>query len=146
MIIELTQRGFEKLSPTQRSMVSAFCALFGYGGWAYLVNSMHGMPAAIKAACVQGGYSFALTFVVTLLIEVLYQTLQSLFSNVRLIEFFTIFLACLALFSTSWWINAMAGTPEILSTVLLGYVIGGVYTFSYVKSLGKSSGKQLLKN
>lgn len=115
--------------------MSAFAGLFGYGVWAYLVNSMHGAEAAMKAAFVQGGYSFALTFVMTLIIEALYRvTVRWLGAN-RRAQAATVFVTCVALFSSSWWVNAMAGTPEIFSTVILGYIIGTIYTVSYVAGL-----------
>ena len=135
MIIEFTRRQFDRLSALQRSVLSAFAALAGYGFWAYLVNSMHGPEAAFKAACVQGGYSFVLTFVVTLLIEAFFRSLNSAFDNPKVNQTATFVLVCTILFSTSWWINAMAGTPEIFSTVILGYVIGAVYTGTYIKGL-----------
>jgi hypothetical protein len=126
---------FESLKPVQRSLISAFLGLFGYGAWAYLVNSMHGSAAALKAAGVQGSYSFILTFVMTILIEWLYSRVGQTFLSDQANKIFTIFLTCMIVFSASWWINAMAGTPEIFDTVILGYVIGGVYTTSYVIGL-----------
>ena len=138
MIIEITRRQFAQLSALQRSLVSAFAGLIGYGGWAYLVNSMHGPAAAIKAACVQGGYSFALTFVVTLLIELIFRHLVQLMQRPALAQLATFVLVCSILFSSSWWINVIAGTPEIFSTVILGYVIGAVYTASYIRGLAAS--------
>ena len=96
---------------------------------------MHGAQAAIKAACVQGGYSFALTFVMTMLIEGLYRALHGILLHTKSTAIATVLLTCAILYSTSWWINAMAGTPEIFNTVILGYIVGGVYTASYVKGL-----------
>ena len=115
--------------------MSAVFALVGYGGWAYMVNSMHGAAVGIKAACVQGSYSFALTFVMTVLIEVLYRFVSSISKIEILIKALTTVVTCAIIFSTSWWVNAMAGTPEIFNTVILGYVIGGVFTIAYVFGL-----------
>lgn len=134
---------FDRLNPFQRSLVSAFSGLLGYGSWAYLVNSMHGVLAGIKAACVQGGYSFLLTFVMTLMIEALYRTMSRIGEVERLIKFATIIITCAIIFSTSWWVNAMAGTPEIFNTVILGYIIGGVYTTSYVMGLSREKMQKL---
>lgn len=141
---KLIDHAFNRLSPLQRSLVSAFSALFGYGGWAYLVNSMHGTAAAVKAATVQGGYSFALTFVITLIIEGLHRWVGNTVHQPRYTQVVTVFLTCALLFSSSWWINAMAGTPEIFSTVILGYVIGTIYTATYVVGLSKGQSKALL--
>lgn len=132
-----TQRGFHRLSALQRSTLSAVAALLGYGGWAYLVNSMHGSVPAFKAACVQGSYSLAMTFVMTLMIEGLYRFFGRFLAGGKAAQIATVVVVCAILFSSSWWINAMAGTPEIFNTVILGYIIGGIYTTSYVFGLSR---------
>jgi low temperature requirement protein LtrA len=129
---------FDRLTPIQRSLVSSVFGLVGYGAWAYMVNSMHGAQAAIKAACVQGGYSFALTFLMTMLIELFYRYAGKLSDSELMVKTVTVFATCLIIFSASWWINVLAGTPEIFNTVILGYVIGGFYTASYVLGLSRS--------
>ena len=126
---------FDRMTPFQRSLFSAFAALIAYGGWAYLVNSMHGNFAAVKAACVQGSYSFLLTFLMTILIELLYRVSCAI-TNVELLsKVLTIVVTCSIIFSASWWVNVLAGTPEIFDTVILGYVVGGAFTASYVIGL-----------
>ena len=126
---------FDRMTPFQRSLFSAFAALIGYGGWAYLVNSMHGNFAAVKAACVQGSYSFLLTFLMTILIELLYRASCAITQADLLSKVLTIVITCSIIFSTSWWVNVLAGTPEIFNTVILGYVVGGLFTASYVIGL-----------
>jgi len=128
---------FTQLNPFQRSLASASAGFAFYGTWAYLVNSMHGMAPALKAACVQGSYSFSLTLTMTLLIEGLYRQLDRLLNVDFVVVWGTIVLVCAIIFGTSWWINAMAGTPEIFNTVILGYVIGGTYTITYVHGLAR---------
>ena len=130
------QQGFSRLSYLQRSFLSALAGLIGYGVWAYLVNSQHGATAAFKAASVQGGYSFILTFVMTLLIELLYRRFARASRSERLTRVATIVSVCAIIYTTSWWINVLAATPEIFNTVILGYVVGGIYTIGYVQSLG----------
>ena len=130
------QQGFSRLSYLQRSFFSALAGLLGYGVWAYLVNSQHGATTAFKAACVQGSYSFILTFVMTLLIEMLYKLFAWASRLERLTRVGTIVSVCAIIYTTSWWINVLAGTPEIFDTVILGYVVGGIYTIGYVQSLG----------
>ena len=125
------------LTPLQRSMISAFSGLLGYGGWAYWVNASYGWQASFKAACVQGGYSFLLTFVMTLMIEFFYRFFLKFSRQIWLVNGLAIILTCSIIFSTSWWVNAMAGTPEIFKTVILGYIIGGFYTVAYVFGLSK---------
>ena len=126
---------FDRMTPFQRSLFSAFAALIAYGGWAYLVNSMHGNYAAVKAACVQGSYSFLLTFLMTILIELLYRVSWAITKVDLLSKVLTIVVTCSIIFSASWWVNVLAGTPEIFNTVILGYVVGGVFTASYVIGL-----------
>lgn len=126
---------FDRMSPFQRSLFSALAALVAYGGWAYWVNSMHGSFAAAKAAGVQGGYSFLLTFVMTILIELLFRVSCAITDAGLLRKVLTIVISCCIIFSASWWVNVLAGTPEIFNTVILGYVIGGIFTVSYVIGL-----------
>jgi hypothetical protein len=133
----LLQQGFSRLNYLQRSFLSALAGLLAYGIWGYLVNSPHGAAAAYKAACVQGSYSFMLTFVMTLLIEALYRLFARLSGSVRLIRFASIVSVCSIIYTTSWWVNVFAGTPEIFNTVILGYVVGGIYTVGYVQSLAQ---------
>ena len=128
---------FHALSPLQRSLISAISAFFFYGGWAVFVNFSHGMMAAMKAGLVQGSYSFILTLCMTMLLELVFKISNRVFSKDHLINWFTIFICCSAVFSISWGVNAAAGTPEILRTVILGYVIGGIYIVLYVHGLAR---------
>jgi hypothetical protein len=135
---------FDRMSPFQRSLFSALAALIAYGGWAYLVNSMHGSFAAIKAACVQGSYSFLLTFLMTILIELLYRVSCAITDADLLRKVLTSVITCCMIFSASWWVNVLAGTPEIFNTVILGYVVGGIFTASYVIGLAGEKDRQQL--
>ena len=120
-------------SPKARILLAAACGLIGYGGWAYIVNLDHGVSAAFKAALTQGGYSFAVTLVLTLLMESVYPLSDKPWLRFNL----TCTLTCLMLYATSWGINALVGTPEILLTILPGAVISTVYTVSYTLALGR---------
>ncbi len=128
---------FNKFSPLQRSLISALAALLSYGAWGYLVNSMHGTHAAFKAASVQGIYSFVLTMLMTFLIEIIYSLVSRYISSRALISAITIVINCILVFSASWWINYIAGIPEIFNTVILGYIFGGIFTVIYVTGLSK---------
>ena len=111
--------------------LSALSALLGYGGWAYWINMTHGSGAAMKAAIVQGGYSFVLTCLLSLLIEFLYQRYSHWRYGVVLIGV----VVCCLLYSLSWGINVLAMTPEILWTILPGAVISTLFTISYLLGL-----------
>ena len=116
-----------------RSIVSGLFGFLAYGGWAFYVNYAHGLDAATKAAFTQGSYSFIVTLVMTLLMEYLFRLL----SNPGLRFCVTFFGTCAVLYSSSWGVNVLAGTPEILMTILPGVVIGTVYTFVYTLSLAR---------
>lgn len=122
-----------KNSGLTRSIVSGLFGFAAYGGWAFYANDTHGLDAAMKAAFTQGSYSFTVTLVMTLLIEYLFR----LPSNRTLRFCVTFFGTCAILYSSSWGVNALAGTPEIFMTILPGIVIGTVYTFVYTLSLGR---------
>ena len=94
--------------------------------------------AAIKAGVVQGSYSFVLTLCMTLLLEFVFKLSNRVFNQILLINWTTIIVCCTAVFSISWAVNAAAGTPEILRTVILGYIIGGIYIVGYVYGLARS--------
>lgn len=114
-----------------RSLVSGAIGFVGYGGWAFSANLAYGLEAAVKAALTQGSYSFALTLVITVLMEYLYGLLAK-----PLLRFcVTFFGTCTVLYSTSWGVNFLAGTPEIFMTILPGMIIGTIYTLGYTLSL-----------
>lgn len=136
-MFEKASRWFALLKPYQRSLISGLAGFVFYGAWAFAVNLTHGTAAAIKAACVLGSYSFLLTFTMTVLIETLFRTFFHLLNNTTLIKWITILLTCCLIFSASWWVNVLAETPKILETVILGYVVGGIYTVIYVYSLAQ---------
>ena len=100
---------------------------------------MHGPQAAIKAACVQGSYSFIITLGMTLMLEAVYRFFIKLTGMYWLSAVMTVVLCCAPVFIGSWMINVAAGTPEVFETVILGYVIGALYSSSYVFGLLKKS-------
>ena len=120
-------------NPLIRVLVPPFLGFLGYGAWAYWVNSEFGSMMAMKAAFTQGTYSFVITLVLAVTIEWLYRCLQALPKGHWLVAFF----ACLVLYSTSWGVNALAGTPNILLTILPGAAMSTIYTFVYVMTLVK---------
>ena len=136
-------RILDRVSPAQRSLIAASFAFIFYGAWAYWVNSLHGTALALKAGVVQGGYSFVLTFSMTLIIERLYLILLNALNNYLLVVWLTITLTCTVIFGTSWGIHVLAGTPEIFETVLLGYVLGSIYSIAYVYGLARIRNEEM---
>ncbi len=108
-----------------RSFLAATAALIGYGGWAWFANSSAGNAAAWKAALVQGGYSFILTFVMTYVTEWLYW-----YTGGRV--WLTTLLSSFLLLVSAYSIHLIAGTPEVGMTIAPGFVIGTVYSAFFV--------------
>ena len=130
---------FDRFSLVQRSLISSLAGFLFYAVWAFLVNIMHGHQAALKAALVQGLYSFLITMVMTLMLEALYRLLLKLTGLYWFSAFVTVVFCCLPVFIGSWILNLAAGTPEVFETVILGYVIGAIYSCSYVLGLVKKN-------
>ena len=133
-------KSFNKLSPLQRSLISSSAGFIFYGAWAYWVNASHGSVIALKSACAQGGYSFLLTFCMTILLEAIFRFNSRVFSRERVINWLTITVCCAIVFAGSWGINVAAGTPEIFQTVILGYIVGAIYSSMYVFGLSRQRG------
>jgi len=106
-----------------------------YGLWAFLVNIMHGPQAAIKAAWVQGAYSFLVTLGMTLMLEAMYRSLLKVTGLYWFSGFVSVIICCALVFTGSWILNVAAGTPEVFETVILGYIIGLIYSSVYVFGL-----------
>ncbi|MCF7980979.1 MAG: hypothetical protein K9K86_03270 [Pseudomonadales bacterium] len=120
-----------------RIFFSAVAAFMGYGAWAFYVNHAYSLAISLKAAITQGSYSFVITLTMSWLMELLHQAFDTTRTRLPL----TILITCLLLYTTSWGINALLGTPEIFMTILPGAVIGTLYTFSYGLALEKLSSK-----
>ncbi|MEO0368245.1 MAG: hypothetical protein AAF197_05600 [Pseudomonadota bacterium] len=143
----MTETRNTTVHPVFMALLSACFGFLFYGGWGYLVNAHHGYEMATMVFMVQGSYSFFLTLIMTGLIEVVYSGIERLMrrSGVAslsglqqsLLVWSTIGVSCFVVFFGSWYVNVMAGTPEIWTTVLLGYVIGGLYTIAYVFALNR---------
>ena len=117
-----------------RSLIAAIAGFVAYGGWAFFANVAHGSDMATRAGWVQGSYSFVLTFVMTYVTEWLYR----LFSRVPMGMMWTVVLVSIILFSSAYSIHLLVGTPEILMTILPGFVIGTIYTAVYVWGLQRA--------
>jgi len=120
-------------SKTLRGLLAGTAGFVIYGSWAFYINFDHGLAAALKAGATQGSYSFTLTLIMSFIMEWLFQL-----SDQPKVKFsLTFFITCLLIYSTSWSINALAGTPEIFLTILPGATISTLYTLSYTLTLFK---------
>ena len=117
---------------TVRSLAAGIAGFIVYGGWAYYINEPYDMGVA--AGMTQGTYSFVLTLSTTLLMEFL----MDLFSTQKAQTALTVAATSLVTFATAYLIHVLVGTPEILLTILPGFLIGTVYTVTYVLTLKKA--------
>ena len=116
-----------------RSLGAGLAGFVVYGGWAYWANLSHGQAMGLRAGLLQGGYSFALTFFSTLLMEWLYRRCAGR-PHARLL---TIASTGVILLVVPVTLHMLAGTPEILMTIAPGFAIGMVYTATYVTALAR---------
>jgi len=116
-------------SSAVRSFAPALVGFIGYGGWALGCNLSHGLNTGLQSGLVQGTLSFVITVVSNLLMENLYRVTGN--------RFITIAASIFTFVGTSFTVNYLVGTPEILLTIAPGAVIGSFYTISYVTALHK---------
>ena len=129
------------LSPLQRSLLSGIAGFVAYGGWAFWVNAPHSLEMGVMAGILQGSYSFLLTLGMTLVMEYLMQKLSVVPGRAIL----TVILASSGTLSVAYGIQWLNGTPEILLTILPGFVIGTVYSAVYVAGLNRVDATGLQK-
>jgi hypothetical protein len=122
-------------SPLLRSTLAGIAGFIGYGGWAMFANSGYGSDVAMRSGIVQGTYSLILTFLMTLVTERLFERLGGL-SGGRVL---TVTVVAGILFVSAYSIHMLVGTPEILMTILPGFVIGTIYTLVYVLGLSRAT-------
>ncbi|ODS23924.1 hypothetical protein AB835_06285 [Candidatus Endobugula sertula] len=104
-----------------------------YGCWALYINSSHGWMSAGKAAFTQGSYSFVVTLVLAVSVEWLFTR----WLTVPLCSLWVFLVALTLLSFTSTGLHILAGTPNVLWTILPGLSISAVYTLIYVVALNK---------
>ena len=133
-----------------RVWVPPIAGFLFYGGWALLANSgllsellpkemlinaagntEGGREAALLAGLTQGSYSFTVTLILALIVEWLFQRL----SGWPLRSIWVFCVAFVVLVSTSAGVNIIAGTPNVVLTILPGLVVSSLYTLVYILAL-----------
>lgn len=127
---------------TLRMWVPPISGFLFYGTWAMLINSPWlmsngSLESAAKAALTQGSYSFVITLALALMVEWLFVRLHAIPG--RAVWVFFIAVALLAV--TSSGLNILAGTPNVLLTILPGLLVSAVYTGIYILALVSASHK-----
>lgn len=95
----------------------------------------HGADMALRAALTQGSYSFVITLILTGLMEWLFSCLSDWPKHRRF--YGSTIPVCLLLYFSSYSVNYLAGTPNILLTILPGAILSTLYAFSYIGALAK---------
>lgn len=125
--------------PAIRIWIPPIAGFLFYGAWAFLINSPwvmnngHITSAAI-AALVQGSYSFIVTLNLALLVEWMFKRLRGI--GGRSAWVFIVAITLLAIVSSG--LNIVAGTPNVIWTVLPGLLVSAVYTCLYILALLKT--------
>ena len=121
-------------TPFMRSLLAGLAGFIGYGGWAWYANLDHGDFIAMRSGLVQGSYSLLLTFLMTLVTETVYAKCHRLPGAVPV----TTLMISVILFVSAYTIHMFVGTPEILMTIMPGWVIGTIYTLVYILGLKRA--------
>lgn len=108
-----------------------------YGGWAVAANWTHGLEAVARAGAVQAAYSIATTAVMSSLMEALFVRLPSGKARIWQTAAITSGLGAIALVS----LHLLAGTPELLLTVLPSLFVGTLFAALYCLNLGRIEAK-----
>ncbi len=122
-------------SPRVRAFAAGVLGFLAYGTWGWWVNAEFGQMVGVRAGLVQGSYSFLLTFTSTLLVEWLFERMRGCPWPVVS----TTALTSLMLFLVAYGVQFAVGTPQVLLTILPGFLIGSCYTAVYVVALAKLS-------
>ena len=107
-------------------------AFIAMGGWAVFANRAHAMPAPLLAGLVQGGLSASITLFLKRLIE----ALAARFSGIAAL-LAPPAIACAVSASLLTLIHTLAGTPEVLATIIVPLTVATSYAALYNYSLWK---------
>lgn len=114
-------------------------AMLGYGGWAFYSNvpangDIELQTIAFRAGIIQGGYSGILTLTQMILLQAVLKHLNHrLTINFNIIA--TITIASALQYAIIIPVHLANDTPNILMTLLPGFVIGTAFSFGYLLSI-----------
>jgi hypothetical protein len=114
-----------------RSLASAIAAALLYGAWAFVVNTGHGVPRALRAGLTQALLSFVQTLLMTLLMETLFRLPRRPWVGGVLAASGALVVAS----TVSVTVHVVAGTPELLQTVAPVLSLGALFFVLYSLNL-----------
>jgi len=126
-------------SASGRGLLAATVAMLLQASWAAYANHAHGWQYSVRAAVAQGASSFSMTFLITLVIEALFNLFKAYPAPLKLLLIFV--LAVLTMLAMQIGVHLLAGTPELLLTIAPPATLGTGYCFFYTLGrvyLGKS--------
>ena len=109
-------------------LLNATAALLVYGAWAVYANYEHGRDAWVMAGMVQGVYAFLSTLSITVVAKAVYIRCGCGKMGIS-IGFITSFIVMLAI---PVGVHSVAGTPDILETILPGLIWGSMYLMGFL--------------
>ena len=119
-------------SPRARVLLSALASAVTWFAWAYWANRSHGQQALLSGLS-QGGVSFVTTSIGSFLLEVLFIRLGSglagMAGSVALVSGLSL--------SFMLSVHLLAGTPNLVLTILPVFTVVLLYCSSYVFGLKK---------
>lgn len=112
------------------SAMHALGAFIFMGSWAFFANSAHAMPEPFVAGLIQGGLSTCITLLLKKGTEYLVARLSGVYALI-----FPPLAASATSFCLLTSIHSLAGTPEVLWTIVLPFSVASLYAASYTYSL-----------
>lgn len=114
-------------------------AVIGYGSWALYSNwpadsDAHGQMIAIRAACIQGFYSGFLTLITVIALEAIFLRLNKKL-NCRSNMIVTVAITAIMQYSIIVPVHIFNQTPNILITLLPGFIIGTIFSTVFLMSV-----------
>ena len=110
-------------------------AFLGYGSWALYSNvadnSAASMVIAWRAAFIQGSYSAILTLLSMALLELVYRKIANHLKPITAVPL-AVTTVMLAQYSLIVPVHAYNNTPNILTTLLPGIIIGSIFSLAYL--------------
>lgn len=129
------RKTFDKLVQSTWSHVATSFVLMG--SWAFFANRMHGTEAAFMAAIVQGTLSGIITLGMKKALERIYQAFKNQGKD-KAGLFFTPLIVCSVSASTLLLCHFMAGTPELIMTIITPSSVALFYAYTYTYTLKKT--------